>query len=500
MENQQINHSDVRYLIVQAGGLGTRLGKHTINKPKCLVPVRGITLIENTLKQFAHCKVIIIGDYHATLLEKYLQLFCSQYNYQLITTDQKGTAAGLDQAVSMIPEHEPFAITWSDLFFTEPPQYTFQTPLAIGLTDQFECRWSWQAQGLENIKSSSNGVMGFYVFKDKSRFDQLSTEQSLVRGFLKNQYAVEEISTFNVSNCFEVGTESEFNKLIETQRFFNQITIGDHSVTKVCKQPEFQQLIQDEIAWYEAVGNRIAGVPQILSTEPLTLQKITGSHAHHLTVDHQLTIDRYCEKLHELHALEQEPANIDDCFDVYALKPQQRTQTAINLIPFATNSHIMINGHWCINPLYKTNKFYQNLTVPKHFCIIHGDPTFSNTLIDADHTVWFIDPRGKFGTRKIFGDPRYDWAKLYYSAVGNYDSINLKRFSVKLFGNWVDLDIQSNNYESFADQIISESGMSRSVMNYLQSSIWMSLTEYVKEDVDAMMYAFYMGVYLWNQQ
>lgn len=57
-----ITHKDIKYVIVQAGGKGTRLGRYTTNRPKCLVPVKGRPMLENTLEIYKDKTVIIIGD------------------------------------------------------------------------------------------------------------------------------------------------------------------------------------------------------------------------------------------------------------------------------------------------------------------------------------------------------------------------------------------------------------------------------------------------------
>ena len=59
------------------------------------------------------------------------------------------------------------------------------------------------------------------------------------------------------------------------------------------------------------------------------------------------------------------------------------------------------------------------------FNIIHGDPTFSNIIISKSNKPYLIDPRLKFGKSDYYGDPFYDWAKLFYSVVGSYDNFIL---------------------------------------------------------------------------
>ena len=70
-----ITDSDIKYVIVQAGGKGTRMGRFAENKPKCLVPVNDIPIIVNTLNVYKDKKVIIIADYLSNVLETYLDVF-----------------------------------------------------------------------------------------------------------------------------------------------------------------------------------------------------------------------------------------------------------------------------------------------------------------------------------------------------------------------------------------------------------------------------------------
>lgn len=63
--------------------------------------------------------------------------------------------------------------------------------------------------------------------------------------------------------------------------------------------------------------------------------------------------------------------------------------------------------------------------------IVHGDLCFSNILFDYNNQIIrLVDPRGRFGERTIFGDPRYDLAKLRHSAHGLYDFIVADMFQI----------------------------------------------------------------------
>ncbi|CAN5827421.1 hypothetical protein BH11PSE1_BH11PSE1_05230 [soil metagenome] len=70
-------------------------------------------------------------------------------------------------------------------------------------------------------------------------------------------------------------------------------------------------------------------------------------------------------------------------------------------------------------------------------CVLHGDFCFSNILYDSRvRRIKAIDPRGLVGTKPtIYGDLRYDLAKLAHSVVGRYDQIIAGRCAVSVEGS-----------------------------------------------------------------
>ena len=93
----------MNYIIVQAGGKGTRMKNLTRNKPKALVPVNNLPMIFHLFKKYPNSKFIIIGDYKYDVLEKYLKTF-AKVDYEMVcATGQIGTCAGLKKAISYIP-------------------------------------------------------------------------------------------------------------------------------------------------------------------------------------------------------------------------------------------------------------------------------------------------------------------------------------------------------------------------------------------------------------
>jgi hypothetical protein len=77
--------------------------------------------------------------------------------------------------------------------------------------------------------------------------------------------------------------------------------------------------------------------------------------------------------------------------------------------------------------------------------LMHGDCCFSNILYGQNkNLIRFIDPRGSFGETGIYGDIRYDVAKLYHSIDGTYEAFITDKFTVRVNSNTYEMDIKSN--------------------------------------------------------
>ncbi len=135
---------EAEYVLIQAGGRGSRLETLTINKPKCLVPIDNKPLIFHQFEKFKGKKFIIICDYKSDVLEKYLKVFAPEVDYKIVKASKKGTCSGIKDALNLIPQDQPFALVWCDLLFADS---TNIPPIAdknlVALSKSFECRWSF---------------------------------------------------------------------------------------------------------------------------------------------------------------------------------------------------------------------------------------------------------------------------------------------------------------------------------------------------------------------
>ncbi len=87
------------------------------------------------------------------------------------------------------------------------------------------------------------------------------------------------------------------------------------------------------------------------------------------------------------------------------------------------------------------------------FSEIHGDLCLANIFFDnKKRAIKLIDPRGTFGNFSIYGDFRYDLAKLSHSFNGNYEFMISDLFEVTYKDNQIDYVInKSQEQKTVAD-------------------------------------------------
>lgn len=498
---------DVPYVIVQAGGRGSRLEHLTANKPKCLLPVDGEPILYRLFRQLPDARFLIIADYRVDVLTAYLETRPPEVEHAVVPAAGDGTLGGLSAAVSLVDEASAFLIVWCDLFFEEFPRADLGDRLLVGLSDQFPCRWSVDDHGrLVEVPSSSRGVAGLFAVPSKHHLGDLPARGEFVRFLQQSSIAID---TVVIPRMREFGTlaalgEYEKRNAGQATRFFNQVEIREHEVVKTARATEYGHLLEAEALWYETVAELgFPHAPKLYHRSPLTIERIDGAHPFSLDLDREgkaKTVTRIMDCLDRLHGLSSTAADPESDRIVYHEKTVSRLDSVRRLLPNVDHPCLVINGRNCRNPLHPRYADWFHATMDRlphlDHALIHGDPTFSNTLVDPAGDVWLIDPRGTFGRAECYGDPRYDWAKLLYSVEGDYDQFNRRRFQLRVSGPVVDLEIASNGWAEQGGLVRERVRGAAANIDVIHALIWLSLTGYALDDVDSAIGAFYRGVYL----
>lgn len=490
------------YIIVQAGGKGTRMESLTRNKPKALVPVNNLPMIFHLFKKYPDKTFIVIGDYKFDVLANYLHEFARVEYKTVCATGKSGTCAGLREALTYVPDGERFMLIWCDLVLPADYEIPKSENNIIGISKDFPCRWKYENNQFSEERSSEFGVAGHFIFKNKSYLGDVPAEGEFVRWLQQKGYIFEQQPLYKTH---EYGLYSEWDKLPKSKcRPFNAMRVESDRIFKTPIDDQGMKLAAREIAWYKKMQHcNFDYIPKIYSFEPLCMELIKGKNVYEyedIPYEQKVSVlTKLVECLKSIHNLQSIPADEKSYRVAYLDKTYDRLGKVKNLVPFATDKEVLINGRRCKNIFFHIEQV-DNLVmqyIPKKFCLIHGDCTFSNIMMRGNGQPVLIDPRGYFGNTELFGDPAYDWVKLYYSIISNYDQFNLKRFCLKIKEDGIELSIRSNCWEElerkFFELLAGE--VTKKQMKLLLAIIWLSLTTYAWEDYDSICGAFYNGLY-----
>ena len=136
------------------------------------------------------------------------------------------------------------------------------------------------------------------------------------------------------------------------------------------------------------------------------------------------------KELQILHTFEYITLNKEDFIHNIKIETQEKILLRYKDIELIINTYeniIYVNSMKLLSfndILININRYidiYINSLSSYKFSIIHGDCQFSNILYNEENNdIIFIDPRGYFGDKKIYGLKEYDIAKVYF-ALSGYD-------------------------------------------------------------------------------
>lgn len=198
--------------------------------------------------------------------------------------------------------------------------------------------------------------------------------------------------------------------------------------------------------------------------------------------------------------------------DFYFKKTQDRVlqfkeQIGYNSSLFTDILHINGKDYKNIN-LLETNVKEKVLSLysKDNFSIMHGDLCFNNILYDLySGTVRLIDARGSFGDNctGIYGDMRYDLAKITHSVIGGYDFIVNGLFYMKEKNNrfFYDISFRSNQNDLIKNNldIIKYFGFEVEDILFLTSLLFISMCPLHNEDFARQKIFYLHGIKLLNE-
>jgi aminoglycoside phosphotransferase len=312
------------------------------------------------------------------------------------------------------------------------------------------------------------------------------------------------MNLIHAENWFDFGNlESLINskKSLLRPRHFNQLII-DPLLNTITKISEKNEKLEDELNWYSLLPEELKILtPRIISrnknaTQVTITQEFYGYPTlselfvyGDLSIPVWESIIQYLFEIHKLFSIYTKSVSVENSKIMYIDKTQERINQLLQDDTWKeiwNYETININGKTFPNIptiLKKLDPSIVNLTQIETYSIIHGDYCLSNLLYDLNNQiVRMIDPRGSFGQKGIYGDPRYDIAKLRHSVAGLYDYMVADLFTVSFEGNNFTFEILEDEknieLEKYMDACILKYGYHINEIKLIEALLFLSMIPY----------------------
>ncbi len=438
-----------------------------------MIPVNGKPVIgwilDDLAKKMAGRVVIVTQEHNQQLLEYVQWAFRGRLEIDFALLEQQGSIlhsllAGLEKidadiAVTLIlgdtyiaepyPNVANYVLVSTD--FDDPRNWCLAQKDALGFVQQYFDKQHVPAEELV-------ALTGLYGFNDAEHLLQCcqkamklgGKELSKVLEIYGKKHPIQAVTT---SRWYDFGHMPHFLKAkheLLQSRYFNEIQI--EAVTGMLhKKSTRSDKLRDEHDWYLALPEalkiltpRILGKSKKGNTFTLTQEYYGYPNLAELYLYGNFDLEIWkvaIQNLMQTHLLLKSYSGLvspEDALYMYWEKTEARMAELQGQDDFFREltglEHIHLNGEQLdnlprLNAGIKTH--CEKLSNTVKGAIIHGDFCLSNILYDINNQlVRLIDPRGSFGKKGIYGDPRYDVAKLRHSLHGGYDFMVADLFTI----------------------------------------------------------------------
>jgi hypothetical protein len=246
---------------------------------------------------------------------------------------------------------------------------------------------------------------------------------------------------------------------ITTQRSFNDMKITSRVVSK---SSEKVRKMQAEVEWFKSLPSDLKiYTPHLIrdtisedvgaySLEYLYLMPLNDLYVYgNLPSNVWKSIFVACKDVW-VEMSKYRPSSFDEALvaKLYSDKTFSRLEEFSKQTGFDLNKPIRLKGaksSGTLNEIARQSLARIPQNYREHISLIHGDYCFSNILYDSRvQSIKMIDPRGvdSEGKLTIYGDNRYDLAKLYHSVIGMYDYIIAGKYKLEYCADEGVIDLQ----------------------------------------------------------
>ncbi|ARR49856.1 capsular biosynthesis protein [Photobacterium damselae subsp. damselae] len=432
----------------------------------------------------------------------------------LVTPDGLSLGGAVVAALNLVVDsfNSPLHILFGDTYLSELP--LGNDIVAIAETDNSynwakinnESSSQWLTTSVDGLSISDKVVCGYFNFSQPRQLISNITQGHW--DFLEGLRLYNEKVglTSKITDCWldfgHINTYYRSKAKFTTQRAFNELVITPEWIEKSSVN---NLKIKAEANWFTKLPSEMRNyIPQFMGTK-----ESSDKFSYRLEYLHHTA-------LNELYVFSELPTIVwnnifDSCFSFLQSCQQNHApnneitssidelfgeKTMLRLKEYCTSKNISIEDEWIFDGelisietiLDSSTKWLPREAIPP--TVMHGDFCFSNILYDfRTNRIKTIDPRGinYQNTYTIFGDIRYDLAKLSHSILGMYDWIIAGNYSVDITGNCIklDIDIQDKQQEVqalFIEQVKRKFNLTKNNLYAMQIQLFLSMLPLHSDD------------------
>lgn len=485
----------MKILIIPSATLVSKEMYQKVGKiPTIICPLKGRTMLDYLVEQYMSQvdQIIIVGFKKIELIRDFVKY--RNYNIGVVKLNELHDLGytiwwGLQFAIHHFDNIDSVYINFADtivenVFDTRNKDVVFYSDEYTGdqwtyfqNDDDGKITAIYDKQDLEismahNLKlfigvAVVSDIKALYTELLKFQQDENSDSDSFYKAL--SQYSCNHSLKYEMPDKWlDVGhTENYFNaKTGVAARVFNTIEIDEkRGILK--KTSENKEKLINEIKWYLKIPDKLQYLlPRVYNysldfEKPYIEMEYYGYNTlHELMIWSDLTLKQWEKYFNKLNFIINDMQKYKYFGDkdqlVNSIRAVYIDKTVARLKQLEKNPEfsvffeqpIIINGikFYTLNEYLKQiPSLVENILIKSwtpEFTIIHGDLCFSNILIESNYGFMrIIDPRGEFGEFDIYGDPRYEMAKLLHSIDGKYDFIIEDMFNINKHGNEISFSI-----------------------------------------------------------
>jgi len=436
------------FLIMSGTYVQSELNAEFGHIPPSFLPLANKRLFQHQTKLApAGCKVYLSVPEDYTVNEVDQEWLHANKVFLLQTPDSLNIGQALVACLNLVDEpiDSPLHLLFGDTLFSQLPEGGDILAVSNAKTNY---QWSRVSNNdidwVTETENSSNVVCGYFKFNEPRKAIRNITQENwdFIKGI--NLYKKETgLSQVIVNDWYDFGHVNTYyhsKAAFTTQRSFNELTINPNYIEKSSIK---NQKIKAEANWFNTLPTMMKMyTPQYLGHIESEKGKFSYrlEYLHHTAlnelfvfseisntiwqniIDHCLNFIQDCNS--EIAPQNEISQGIDQLFSV---------KTIERLGQFKAEQDFRLSDKWHFNNeisvsieqvLAESQKYLPSERTLS--TLMHGDFCFSNILYDfRSNRIKTIDPRGvtPSGDITIYGDTRYDIAKLSHSILGMYDWI-----------------------------------------------------------------------------